>query len=89
MHPAYNFGESKGLTFDRVLIYPTKSFIEYLKKAEKPNDELQSDPKKEVIKEELPPETKAKYYAAVTRAKYSVTFVCSEDLSKYGMKKGL
>ncbi|MCD8179647.1 MAG: UvrD-helicase domain-containing protein [Tannerellaceae bacterium] len=29
-YPAMNFGESKGLSFNRVLIYPTKPFIEWL-----------------------------------------------------------
>lgn len=31
-HPVMNFGESKGLSFDRVLIYPTKPFLEWLSK---------------------------------------------------------
>jgi predicted ATP-dependent endonuclease of OLD family len=30
-YAAYNFEISKGLSFDRVLIYPTKNFLEYLK----------------------------------------------------------
>lgn len=31
-YPAYNFGLSKGLEFNRVLIYPPESFISWLKK---------------------------------------------------------
>ncbi|HBD7440950.1 UvrD-helicase domain-containing protein [Legionella pneumophila] len=31
-HPVYNFGLSKGLEFNRVLIYPPKPFISWLKK---------------------------------------------------------
>lgn len=31
-YPVMNFGESKGLSFDRVLIYPTKPFLNWLHK---------------------------------------------------------
>ncbi len=31
-YPVMNFGESKGLSFDRVLIYPTKPFLDWLNK---------------------------------------------------------
>lgn len=30
--PSMNFGECKGLTFDRILIFPNKPFLEYLQK---------------------------------------------------------
>lgn len=53
---SYNFGECKGLTFQRVLIYPNKTLLDFILK----NTKLKS------------PE---KYYVAVTRPKYSLTFV--------------
>ena len=58
-YEAMNFGESKGLSFDRVLIYPNKPIQEFLKR----ND-------RDTIKK-----AKAKLYVAVTRARYSVAFV--------------
>ena len=58
--PVYNFGESKGLTFERVLIYPTNNLIKVLLKNEY---------------ETLKPATKAKCYVAITRAKFSVAVV--------------
>ena len=71
-----NYGESKGLTFDRVLIYPTAPIKKYLvdgsliksvkKKATK------GKPAKEGISNafDIP-----KFYVAVTRARYSVGIV--------------
>ncbi|MDR2409366.1 MAG: hypothetical protein LBE13_14800 [Bacteroidales bacterium] len=54
-----NFGESKGLSFDRVLIYPTKPFLDWLK-----NNSF-----------DLAETSRSKFYAAITRAKYSVGIV--------------
>ena len=54
-----NFGESKGLSFDRVLIYPTKPFIDWLQNN---NSELAST-------------SRSKFYVAITRARYSVGMV--------------
>lgn len=54
-----NFGESKGLSFDRVLIYPTKPFVDWLK-----NNKM-----------ELKEESRSRLYVAITRARYSVGFV--------------
>lgn len=34
----YNFGESKGLEFDRVIIYPTKGILEWLEIGKKLED---------------------------------------------------
>jgi len=51
-------GASKGSTYDRVLIFPTKPMITYYKIRDF-----------NVLKEH------AKFYVAVTRARYSVTFV--------------
>jgi DNA helicase II / ATP-dependent DNA helicase PcrA len=54
-----NFGEAKGLSFDRVLIYPTKPFIDWLK-----NNNL-----------ELAATSRSKFYVAITRARQSVGIV--------------
>lgn len=54
-----NFGNVKGLTFKRVLIYPTDIFIKWIK-----NNNI-----------DLPPTSRAKYYVALTRAEYSVAIV--------------
>jgi DNA helicase-2/ATP-dependent DNA helicase PcrA len=57
---AFNFGITKGLTFDRVLIVPTESIKKFLNT--KNSNTLAEG-------------TKAKLYVAITRARYSVTFV--------------
>ena len=54
-----NFGEAKGLSFDRVLIYPTKPFLEWLK------DNTS----------ELAETSRSKIYVAITRARHSVAIV--------------
>ncbi len=55
----YNFGESKGMTFNRVLIWPTKDMFNWFGN----NDT------------ELANKTRAQLYVALTRAKYSVAIV--------------
>lgn len=55
-----NFGESKGLSFDRVLIYPTNPILKWLA-------DNQS---------ELAPTSRSKLYVALTRARYSVAIIC-------------
>jgi len=57
--PAMNFGESKGLSFERVLIYPTGPIRKFLTTGDVTH-----------IKD-----SRAKLYVAVTRAKFSVAFV--------------
>ncbi|MFJ2649484.1 hypothetical protein ACIO1C_22510 [Streptomyces sp. NPDC087420] len=57
---ALNMGASKGSTFDRVLIFPTKPMIAYY-------DTRDGGQFKD--------KAKAIFYVAVTRAKYSTTFV--------------
>lgn len=57
--PVINFGDAKGLTFERVLIYPTKPILAWLKNN---NSELAA-------------KSRAKLYVAITRAKHSVAFV--------------
>jgi len=59
-----NFGESKGATRDRVLIYPTQKILDWL------------FDKKEFDSFEI----KCKFYVAVTRAKYSVAIVCKNTV---------
>ncbi|MHA1232703.1 MAG: UvrD-helicase domain-containing protein [Candidatus Helarchaeota archaeon] len=59
---AMNFGDSKGLEFDRVLIYPTEDFIKWI-----------------FNNASLRPQTRSKFYVAITRAKYSVGIVYDYD----------
>lgn len=54
-----NFGRAKGRTFDDVLIYPTKDVLKW----------LIDDTK------DLSPQTRSKFYVAITRARYSVGIV--------------
>ena len=58
-YPVMTFGESKGLTFDRVLIYQTTPMVQWLFDRRK----------------ELKNQSRSKFYVAVTRAKYSVAIV--------------
>jgi superfamily I DNA/RNA helicase len=58
-----NFGESKGLSFDRVLIYPTQPFIDWIKDNNK----------------DLTETSCSKFYVAITRARYSVGIVIDND----------
>lgn len=65
-YPVLTFGKSKGLTFNRVIIYPTGPMVEWLLNR---NNELK-------------PEPKAKFYVALTRAKYSVGIVVNKETLK-------
>lgn len=58
-----NFGESKGLSFDRVLIYPTRPFLDWL------NDH----------NFELAETSRSKLYVALTRARHSVVIVNDKE----------
>lgn len=60
-----NFGESKGSTRERVLIYPTQKILDWLLD----NKDFKSF------------ELKCKFYVAVTRAKYSVGIVCKNNIN--------
>lgn len=62
-----NFGLSKGLTFERVLIIPTKKQIEFLIKGNSAFSKDKTD------------EAKNKLYVATTRAKFSVCFAIQND----------
>ena len=54
-----NFGNSKGATFNRVLIYPTKPMFDWLKNHDS----------------DLVAPSRAKFYVAITRAIYSVAII--------------
>ena len=58
-YPCYNFGQSKGLEFKRVLIYPTKPMWDWIIDNSK----------------ELKDQSKAKFYVAITRAFDSAVIV--------------
>lgn len=73
-----NFGGSKGLSFKRVLIYPTKPICDWLKNNHS----------------DLAPTSRAKLYVAITRPKYSVGIVYDfdnktniEGVTKYKVEK--
>lgn len=59
MYSAMNLGESKGLTFERVLIYPTSKMLDWILDHNK----------------KMKPQSKSKFYVGVTRAKHSVAIV--------------
>jgi superfamily I DNA and RNA helicases len=58
-YPVITFGSSKGLTFERVIIYPTDNMIQWFFDHNK----------------ELKNQSRSKLYVAITRAKYSVAIV--------------
>jgi DNA helicase-2/ATP-dependent DNA helicase PcrA len=61
-YAAMNFGESKGMTFDRVLVFPHAKGRQWLVSG---NYDHVKD-------------SAAKMYVGVTRARHSVAFVCDE-----------
>ena len=86
VEPEWNFGNCKGLGFDRVLIYPTDPIIKYLK------DGILS----KIVKGKSNNESKekkafdiAKLYVALTRARYSVAIVYDYSTESFieGVKK--
>lgn len=58
----YNFGESKGLSFDRVLIFPPKKHAQFLSGNTTAFDDARTD------------DSRNKLYVGITRARYSVAF---------------
>ena len=64
-YKAVNFGDSKGLAFDRVLIYPTEPFVNWL---------INNN-------SDLKPTSRSKFYVAITRARHSVGIVYDFDSS--------
>ncbi|MCY9836902.1 UvrD-helicase domain-containing protein [Aeromonas media] len=67
-YDSMNFGESKGLTVDRAIIYPTDDMADWFRHTDQP--------------EKLKPATRAKLYVALTRARYSVAIVLDYDPSE-------
>ena len=61
--PVLSMGNSEGLTFDRVLIYPTKDMLKWI------------DNNSYTLK----PQTRSKFYVALTRARYSSAIVCNDE----------
>lgn len=74
-YAAINMGESKGLTYDRVLIYPTGTMKNWMKDRSK----------------NLQPKTRSQFYVAITRARYSVgiVFYYDEKTNIEGVEKFL
>ncbi len=72
-YKSMNFGESKGLSFERVLIYPTKPIINWFT-----DNNI-----------DLAPTSCSKLYVALTRAKYSVGIIYdySENIELNGIEK--
>ncbi len=71
-YPVYNFGDSKGLTFDNVLIYPTKDICDWIE------DHSYS----------LKATTRSRFYVALTRARHNVCILwekkdCKEQDIKF------
>jgi DNA helicase-2/ATP-dependent DNA helicase PcrA len=71
LNPVFNFGESKGKTFDRVLVYPTADMEKWMF-----NNNVS-----------LKNETRAKFYVAITRARFSVAIVCEKDIQCEGIQR--
>lgn len=70
--PEWNFGNCKGLGFDRVLIYPTLPIIQYVKTGVLTKAVKEQATGKTKVKDTL---DTAKFYVALTRARYSVAIV--------------
>lgn len=64
----HTFGSSKGLGFDRVLIVSPEKHLKYLGGDDTVFDKDKTD------------ESRNKLYVAITRARYSLTFVVEEAL---------
>jgi DNA helicase-2/ATP-dependent DNA helicase PcrA len=68
--PDMNYGASKGLSFDRVLIYPTDKIRQYLRNGRLADIDT----------------IRSKFYVAITRARHSVGIVCDEDIRVDGIE---
>lgn len=58
-----NYGESKGVECNSSIIYPTKEILKWL------NNDIK----------ELKPQTKAKFYVALTRARFTASIVVPDN----------
>jgi len=65
----HNFGESKGQTYDRVLIYPTEHMIAWILDNSYDFTKIVNGKRKKLVG------VKEKFYVAITRARYSVAIV--------------
>lgn len=70
----WTYGMSKGLGFDRVLIYPTGPILKYLRDGKL--TKTQNGKQKNTF-------DIAKFYVAITRARYSVAIVCNFKNENY------
>lgn len=70
----WNYGACKGLGFDRVLIYPTEPIIKYLRDGLLEKSVGDKNKKAFDI---------AKLYVAMTRARFSVAFVCDNTTGDF------
>ena len=70
----WNFGACKGMGFERVLIYPTNPILKYL------HDGLLEKLSKGKTVEAF---DIAKLYVAITRARFSVAFVCDTKTDEF------
>lgn len=77
-YPALNYGQSKGLGFERVLIYPTQTIEKYLSDGNLSKTIKKKGSQKTEIK---PAFDIAKFYVALTRAKHSVGIVYDYDVN--------
>lgn len=68
-YPVINFGAAKGLSYDNVLIFPTEKVVQWLCDKSKHLEEI----------------TLAKFYVALTRARYSVGIVVKRDININGI----
>ncbi|PCJ48293.1 MAG: DNA helicase UvrD [Gammaproteobacteria bacterium] len=72
--PKINFGKSKGLGFNRVLVLPTDNYTKYLSGDEKSLEKGKTDA------------SKNKLYVAITRARYSICFIVKDnEIEKYNI----
>ena len=80
----WTFGMSKGLGFDRILIYPTTPILNYLKDGKLTKTVYVKGKKQTKSAFEI-----AKFYVALTRGRYSVAIVCNFKNEQFidGIKK--
>jgi DNA helicase-2/ATP-dependent DNA helicase PcrA len=78
-YEVYNFGDCKGMTFNRILIYPTEPIKKYLINAELTKIDKIKKGKLKGSEQKVDAFDIAKFYVAVTRARYSVCIVIDDS----------
>jgi len=80
----WTYGMSKGMGFDRVLIYPTAPIVKYLKDGKLTKIKKVKGKEKIIDAFDI-----TKFYVAITRARYSVAIVCNFKNEEFleGIKK--